>query len=183
MREGYECWSGIVWRIGQTMRKAFLPACQVLCMALGRSLGVQLLKLKAWMMQEIRSGKKKNTAKSERYLALLRCTLLWFGYRVYFIVPARLTLGLKSQSLLYGSFWWLYLPLIMTSLSAHLSLHGALLTHGPVSVFKESENQLLVLPALRHCQAAASWALHLRRSNSGRISGSSGVWTISDPAN
>ena len=58
-------------------------------------------------MNDARNQKweEKSTAKSEQILTLLHCTLLRrFGCWVNFIAPARLTLGLKSQSLLYGSF-------------------------------------------------------------------------------
>lgn len=48
---------------------------------------------------------EKSTGKSEQILTRLHCTLLRrFGYWVNFIATARLTLGLKTQSLLYGSF-------------------------------------------------------------------------------
>lgn len=133
--------------------------------------------VKAEGMNDARNRKweEKSTAKSEQTSTLLHCTLLSrLGYWANFTAPVRLTLGLKSQSLLY-------IPLVMTwppaLATARLSLHRALLTHGPASVFKESEKQLLLLPALRHCQTAASFAVHLHCSNSGRNSGSSGVWT------
>lgn len=58
-------------------------------------------------MNDARNQKweEKSTAKSEQISTLLHCTLLSKrGYWVNSIAPVRLTLGLKSQSLLYGSF-------------------------------------------------------------------------------
>ena len=158
--ESDECQSGIVWRrIGQTAWEAFLLACQVLS-GPREEFGSSTVKIEGMNDARNQKWEEKSTAKSEQILTPLHCTSLTrFGYWVHFIVPARCTLWPRSQCPLYGSFWLLHLPLVVTRPSALatacLSLYRALLTHGPASVFKESEKQLLLLPALRHCRAAA----------------------------
>lgn len=172
----------IPW-IGQTIRAAFLPECQLLCLAPGRSLGVQLLNLKVWMMQEIRSGKKK-VLQSQNRFELCYTALYWED-----LVTG--SISLLQPCLPWGLSLNLFCTAAFDCFTYLLSWPGpqltflcrALLAHSPVHVFKESEKQLLLLPALRHCQAAASLAVHLHCSNSGRISGSSGIFTISDLPN
>lgn len=67
--------------------------------------GCSTVKIEGMNDARNRKWEEKSTAKSEQISILLHCTLLSrLGYWVNSIAPVRLTLGLKSQSLLCGSF-------------------------------------------------------------------------------
>lgn len=67
--------------------------------------GCSTVKIEGMNDARNRKWEEKSTAKSEQISTLLHCTLLSrLGYWVNSIAPVRLTLGLKSQSLLCGSF-------------------------------------------------------------------------------
>lgn len=158
------------------MWEAFLTACQALSLALGRTLGVQLLKWKVWMMQDIRSGKKK---KYWKIRTGFNCyTVLYWDLVTGSIslpqpdLPWGLSLSLFHMATFDCFSYLLLWPSLLPWPQITFLCIAPFQPRGPASVFKGSEKQLLLLLALRHCQAAASFTAHLLCSHSGRISGS-----------
>lgn len=125
------CWPEIMRRIGQTMWEAFLPPCITSAVSGPREeFGSSTVKIEGMNDARDQKWKEKSASKSEQILTWLHC-ILRFGYWVNFIAAARLALGFKTQSLLYGSFWLFYLPLVMTYPSALATVQFTFLCKEP----------------------------------------------------